>query len=423
MKSKVKKLKGTAREIKVEIPRDTVDAMFDSVLTDIKSSVNIPGFRRGKAPMDIVRKNYGAEAMDKVKERLIPAAYQQALDEHSISPVSFPEVADVNLALSGELTFTATVDTQPEVGLKKYKGIKVSTEKVKVTDDEVSKAIDHLRAQHAEFIEADRPVEKGDFAVCDVETFMDGSVISGKRENMWVEADEEASLLGMGKELIGMKKGETKEIDVTLPGNYPDKKYAGKKAVFKTVVKDVKEKKLPEADAELAAKFGKKDMEEVRGEIRSQLLERKEANARIGMKNQIMEQLLKKHPVEAPGTMVDRQLKVLMEKAENELLQKGVGKEAIGAHKDKLEKQLRVEAENKVKLYFILEGIAEKEKISVSEEDVDGWLGNLSAAYNKDFEEIKKYYEEHDLIAGLREQLREEKTLDFLLDEAVISEK
>jgi len=227
----------------------------------------------------------------------------------------------------------------------------------------------------------------------------------------------------MGEELCGMKKGDKKDVEVTLPENYADKKYAGKKAVFKVEIKETKEKKLPELDDELAKKLGKNTMGEAREEIRTQLMERKEASSEIAMKNQILEQLFKKHPMDLPASIVERQLKVLMQKAENELAQKGVNKETIESHKEGLRAQLLKEAENKVRAYFILDAIADLEKIDVTDEEMDNWLKSLADSYNQPFDNVKKYYQDHDLLGGLKEQLREEKTLDFLLAEAVITEK
>ena len=423
MKSKMKKLKGTTRQFEIEMPKEMVDKVFDETLEDIRKNTSMPGFRQGKAPMDMIRKKHNQDAVDEVKRRLIPEGYQIALEEHDIRPVSYPEVSDVDISLNGTLVFKAVVDAHPEVKLQKYKALKVNIEKVSVSDKEVTEALERVRGMYAEFTDTDRPLERGDFGICDVETEMDGKIISQKRENMWIEADKEASMLGMGEELIGLKKGDSKDIDTTLPDGYPDKKYAGKKAVFKVQIKETKEKKLPELDDELAKKMGKEKIEELRDELKSQLLQRKEADARIVMKNQIMEQLLKKHSFDMPATMVERQLKVLMERAENDLRSKGVSNEAIEEHKEKLKKQLAKEAENKVCLYFILDVIADQEKVEVTDEEEDEWLKSLAASYSQPFDKVKKYYQDNNLLDGLKEQLREDKTLDLLLEEATITKK
>ena len=423
MKCSVKKLKDASCELSIELSKETVEEVFERVFHEISKEAKVPGFRPGKVPMDIIRQNYQADAMDEVKRRLIPEAYQEALEEHSIQPLSYPEVGDINLSLTGKLTFKAKVDTHPKVNVRKYKGLKVTTEKIKVDDEEVTETLSRLQNMNAEFVDIDTPLKKGDFAICDVETSMEGKIISKKRENMWIEINKDASMLGMGEDLCGMEKADKKDIEAELPEKYPDEKYAGKKAVFHIEVKETKEKKLPELNDEFAKKIGKDTIKEAREEIKNELLSKKEVNVKIDMKNQIMKQLIDGDKMELPGSMVSRQLKVLMERAENELKQKGVSEKDIGDHREKLKAQLTEEAENKVKIYFLLDKIAGNEGITVSDEDVDGWIKNLAGTYNKPFDEVKKYHVEHNLIGGLIEQLREEKTLDFILSKAVISEK
>jgi len=417
MKSKVTKLEGTAKQFDVEMPKSAVDETFKEVLADIQRTATLPGFRKGKVPLDIIQKKYAEDADNELKRRLIPVVYQAVLKEHDVTPVGYPEVWDVNVSEKG-LAFKAKVDAYPRVDLGRYTAFKVNISKISVTDKEVDDCVERFRNMQADFTDIEGPLKKGDFAIAEVETFSDGKAISKKRENMWIEVSKEASLLGMGEKLEGLKKGDKKEIKVTLPEKYPDEKYAGKEALFKVEIKETKQKKLPVLNDEFAAKIGSATMPDVREEVKKQLLERKEADLKVSMKNQIMEQLLKKHSFDLPLSMVRRQLKVLTERAEEELKSKGVDRKVIEEHKEKLGKSLKTEAENKVKLYFILDKIAGIEKISVSVEDVDDWIKVLADSYQKPFEEVKKYYAEHDLIGGLQEQLREEKTLDFLLEKA-----
>ncbi len=423
MKSKMTKLDGTSRQFNVEVAKEDVNKMFDEVLADIRKEAVVPGFRKGNAPMDMIRKNYMKDAEDEVKRRLIPEAYQRALDEHDSTPVSYPEVWDVKLEVSGAMTFKAKADMQPEVQVANYKGIKVRKDKARVSDDEINEALSRIRNMFAEMADVDRPVQKGDFSVCDAEMFIDGQSVSKKRENMFVEADKDASFFGIGEELCGLSKGDLKDIEITLPENYPDKKFAGKKALFKLAIKGVKEKKVPALDDELAKKMGKENIEDVRKEVSVRIFESKEEEKKVSMKDQIVEFLLKKYSFDLPPTMVNRQLEVLLAKAEEDLASKGIEKSAIESNREDLKKKLLDDAKDKVKLYFILDKIAEQESIAVSAEDSDEWLKALAASLNRPFESVSKYYEEHDLIGGLNEQLREEKTLGFLLDEALVTEK
>lgn len=420
MKSKIKKLDGTAHEFEIEASAEAVEKVYAEVLEDIRKKASIPGFREGKAPADIVSKKYNEDVQEEMKRRLVPEHYQKALDTHEVTPVSFPEISEVSMGPSGVLKFKARVDAHPEFKLGKYKMLKVNGQKIHLEEAEVEKTISTFRSMHAEFDEKEGPIEKGDFGICDVETFMDGQAIAKKRENMWVEADEESSMLGMGKELCGLDKGATKDIDVTLPEDYPDKKYAGKKAVLKIKVKDIRVKKLPELDDDLAKKSGYENVETLREGFRTLLMDNKKNDNDADMKKQIVETLISKHSFALPDSMVKRQYKVLMDSAENELLKKGISKEDIEAHKKTMVSQIQKDAQDKVKLHFILTEIADREDIIVEEEEVDKWLRSIAESYQKSFDEVKKYYEENDLIGGMAEQIRETKTLDLLLSEAEI---
>lgn len=423
MKSKLTKLEGTGRQFNIEVTKELVSKAFDEVLEDIRKEATIPGFRQGKAPLDMIKKNFMKDAEEEVKRRLIPDAYQRALEDHGVTPVSYPEIWDIKMELSGTMSFKAKTDAAPEFDLAKYKEIKVKKEKISVDDKELDEALLRIRNMFAELADVDRVIKKGDFGVCDVETMIDGKPVAKKRENMMVEADKESSMLGMGEQIIGLSKGDKKEIVVDLPENYPDKKFAGKKAVLNVEVKGVKEKNVPELNDQLAAKLGKENVEGLRNEIKDRILSSKEDEAKIAMKDQIVEYLLKKHSFDLPPTMVKRQLEILTSRAEEELAQHGLDKEAIESKRPELQKKLAEDAKDKVKLYFLLDRIAEKESISVSGEDADEWLKALAASLNRPYENVKKYYEDHDLIGGLMEQLREEKALGFLLEEASVEEK
>ncbi|HNX91345.1 MAG TPA: trigger factor [Candidatus Omnitrophota bacterium] len=423
MKSKLKKLNGTSRQFDITLSKDRVKEEAAKVLSDIAKEVTIPGFRKGKAPEDLVYKNYKDDVYDEVKKRIIPLAYQNALEEHKIDPISYPELSDVAMDKDGGMSFVAKVDVYPEFKIAKYEGIKINSEKTDVSEKEVTEAIERIQNVYAEFETVDRPVKKGDFSVCSIEAFVGDKVISKKRDKVWIEANKESSMLGLGEEIVGLKVGEAKDIEVDLPADYPDKNYAGKKAMFKVEVKEVREKKLPQANDELAQKLNVESLEKLKEQMKNQILETKKNGNQNKMKAQVAKYLIDKHSFDLPETMVRRQLEVLVRNAEEELMRKGVDEKTIMAHKDKLKEQLQKEAENKVKLYFVLEQISKEEKIEISDDDVDNWLKSVAEHYNKPVDEVKKYYEENDLLGGVREQLREEKALDRLIEKAAVTTK
>ena len=308
------------------------------------------------------------------------------------------------------------------IKLKKYKGIEVTKNRISVSKEEKDEAIERLRNMYVAHRDADRPVRKGDYAVCDIEAFGEGKPISKKNNNLWILADKEASLLGMGEELIGLTKGQMEEIDTTLPENYPDKKYAGKRAMFKILVNGVKEKVLPEIDNDFCKKLNVENVEALAREIESQLFLRKENDLKIRMKNQILERLLKDTRFAVPSSLVKRQKEIFIKQLKDELLRKGVQEDDVLKKEKEFSIKMEKDAESRVRVYFILDDIARKENIDVTDEDIEGRIKNVAIQTGKPFEEVKKYYEKENLLGGLAEEIKETKVLDFLLKKAEIKE-
>lgn len=422
MKSKIKHIEECVKFFKIEVPHETVKQAVEEVYKSIKKVAKIPGFRPGSAPQDLLEKHFCKDAKEEVLKRLVPEGYQKALETHKIIPVGLPKICNIDFDEAKPLTFEAEVDSRPNTRLKNYKGIRITKKRIAVTQDEVSDALERLRSAYAAHENVDRPVKKGDYAICDVEAFADGAAISKKNQNMWIQADKEASLLGLGEELVGLTKGQSKEIDTKLPENYPDKKYAGKSAKFKIVVNSVKEKILPPVDEAFAGKLNSESPEALKKEIESQLFLRKENALKVDLENQILDKFLKEAKFSVPPGLVKRQKEVLAKRLEMELVQKGMEKNEAQKKANEFDSKLDGDAKNRVKIYFILDDIAVKEKIDVNDKDIDDRFKSIAASAGKPAEEVRKYYEKENLLGGLAEEIKEMKVLEFLLKHAEISE-
>jgi len=422
MKTKANRNNNCECHFEVEIPADVVDRAFGEVYKEIKKYAKIPGFRPGQAPQDLLEKYHGEHAKDEVLKRLIPLGYRQTLADRKIDAVGLPEISDIVFNEGKALSFKGKVDSRPKLKLKNYKNLKVTSESTDVKEEEVESAIKRLQGMHAQFepVKEKRPLKKDDYATCDVEAFINGKAISKKHENMWIEVNKEASLLGMGEKLIGANTGDLREIETELPKDYPDKKYAGQKALFKIQIKEIKEKKLPKLDNEFAKDLGVQTIEKFKEGVRDQLRQKKESNNRVNMKNQIIDKLLKECNVAVPPLMVTRQYEVLMKRMEEELLTKGIPKDAVSEKKKELEPKLKIDAENQVRIYFMLEAIAVKENVKVDPKNLDKRFEEIGRMSQQDAKTVREYYEKNNLIDGLLVQLREEKTLDWLLGHAEI---
>lgn len=420
MKSKVKNIDKCGRLLEIEISEEIVRKATEEVYKEIKAQAKVPGFRVGAAPDDLLDKYYSKDAEERILKLLIPESYKRALDEHKVEPIALPEVSDIVFAKDKKLTFKAKVEVRPELKLKNYRSIKVKKQKVSVEEKEVEEALKRLREMKAQFtpVTEKRPVEKGDYVICDIEAYVDSKAISKKHENMWVAAEKDASMLGLGEYLVGANAGETKEINADLPAKYPDKKYAGKKADFKISVKEIKKKNLPALDDNFAKDLGKENLQALKEEVESQLKAKKEANAKIEMENQILDKLLKDYRFDVPSSIVKRQFEALLERARQELLSKGLQKDIIDKELKNYEPRLMEDAKNKVKIYFMLDEICHKEKINIGEDDIKKRLEGIARISGQGYDTVRAYYEKHDLMQGLGEELKEEAALNWLLSVA-----
>jgi trigger factor len=408
----------------VEVSPQAIARVYDEVLGDIARVANIPGFRVGKAPLDMVRIRYAKDAREEVLKRLIPQAYKRALQEHGVSPVSVPDISEVVFEDDKPLTFKARVDTRPKFKIREYKGIALEKKKVSVTDADIDKTVQNLRELNAKYMAVEgRAVSMGDYVVSDLECFVDGKSIHKKRENLWLAVDKESFLPGLSEKIVGMNKSESRNIELTLPDKYPDKAVAGKKAVYTVLVKEIKQRALPELNDDFAKELGKKDMIELRKEVAREMEEHARVNADVDAENQLLNKLMDDNVFKVPSGFVARQLENMVEDAKRRLSEKGFKKEELDKKDDEFKERFRKDAERQVRLLFVLDEIANKEHIVVSEDDLNGAYRAISSRTGKKEEEVRAYYESQELVDSLSEKIREGKTIRFLMDSAKITEK
>ena len=423
MKIRIKNIEECTKLFHIEVPEELVKRITEEIYQDIKKVANIPGFRVGSAPRDLLEKHHSKTVEEEVLKRLIPEGYKKALGTHKIVPVGVPQISGINIQKGKPLTFQAQVDVRPNTRLRNYKRIKVRKKRISASEEEVDETLLRLRNMYAKHNDVSRPIKKGDYAVCNVEAYIDGVLITKKNKDMWILADKETSLLGMGEHLLGLEKGQEKEIDATLPENYPDKKYAGKHAKFKVVINEVKEKELPALDDAFAKTMNCENIDTLKKNIESQLFMKKESDLKVSMQNQILERLLRENKFSVPSNLANRQKQALAKSLETELLRKGIRKDEIKKRIKDMDPNLEKDAKDKVCIYFMLDDIAVKEKIEVDDKDLDEKLAAISASTGQPAEGVKEYYEKENLLGGLLEQIKEDKVLDFLLKQADITEE
>jgi len=423
VKTKAKATEECTTVFEIEVQKETIDKAFDEVYAEITKVANIPGFRAGKAPKELVKKHYAGDAKSEVLKRLIPQAYADALREHNINPIGLPEISEVKFENEDILSFKAKVDTRPKFKLKNYKGIKIEKKKAVVKDEEVEKVLQNLREMSAKYITVeDRPVQMGDCVVSDLECSVEGKPVHKKRENLWLYVEKDSVVPGLSEKIVGMNKGEEKDVEVALPEKYPDKNLAGKPAVYRIKAKEIKLRQLPNLDDEFAKELGKESFEDLKKEVTAELEARAKASADIDVENQLLGKLADENTFAVPSSFVARQLDFMIEDAKRHLLEKGFKKEDLDKKDNEFKEKFKNDAVRKVRLLFILDQIARDENIDVTDEELGEAYKSISAQSGKSEEEVKDYYDREDMVDSLKDRLREGKTMEFLLQNAQIVE-
>lgn len=405
MKTDIKKIGECKRLLKIELPRNVVHEKFTEVYAEIKAKASIPGFRVGKAPQDLLERYYNKTAINEVTQRLISESLEMAIKDINLTPIGLPQIKDVKLEGKSAFSFKAEIEIRPQVKLKNYKNLKVKRKKVEVSNKDVQEALLHLQQMNAQLHPVTgRVAQKGDWLLCDCKSFKGDNQVEEK-ENVWIALEEAKNSKEFVEGLVGASTGETKTIKE-------------KEIIYSIRIKEIKEKSLRALDDSFAQDVGKcKNLAELKELIRNDLIRRNEVRVKLDVKNQILEQLLKNNVFSCPSSLIENELKHLVNEAKLRLVYQGVDKEEIISQEERMKDELREEAERRVRLSFILDKIAREEEIYVSPKELENELKLIEEKTEQNINLQQK-----DLIDSLRFQLREEKTINFLLQEAKISE-
>lgn len=423
MTAKIKSVEECTSLLEIDVPAKDIEKAFGEVYAEMTKYANIPGFRVGKAPKELVKQHYGKSAKEEVLKRLVPEAYRSAVLEHNINPIGMPEISDVIFDGEGKLSFKAKVNTRPVFKLKNYKGIKVEKKPAKICDDDINKMLENLREANAKYVSVeDRPAQMGDYVVSDMDCSVDGKPVHKTRENLWLLLEKDSLVPGLSEKIAGMNKGEERDIEVPFPEKHPDKTVAGKLAKYHIKAKEIKKRELPELNDEFAKIFGKENMEELKKEISKELEARAKVNAEIDAENQVLSKIIGDNTFAVPPSFVSRQLDFMVEDAKRHLMQKGFKKEDLDGKDGEFKEKFKDEAVRKVRLLFILSDIAGQEKIEASDEDLNDAYKAISAQAGKSEQEVRDYYIKEDLTDDLRDKIREGKVIQFLIKNADVKE-
>jgi len=383
---------------------------------------NIPGFRRGKAPRSIIERYYGEQVFyEDAINYVCPEAYDEAIKENNIHPVDRPEI-DIKQIGSGEnLIFTAKVTVKPEVELGEYKGVEVKKAEVVVTDDDVENELKRIVERNARLVTVeDRPVQSGDIAVIDFEGFIDGTPFEGgKGENYNLVIGSGQFIPGFEDQLIGANAGDEVDVNVTFPEDYGNKELAGKPALFKVKVNEIKFKELPVVDDEFAKDVSEfETLDEYKADLRKKLTEAAEHRAKHETEEKVIEKVVENAVVDIPRVMVERQIDNLVYDLDLRLRYQGMNLKSYleyqGIDESSFREQFSERAEKEVKTQLVIEKIKEVENIDASEEEMKEEIKKLAENYKEEPEAFENRLKEEDKDY-IKDNLIVRKTIDFLL--------
>ncbi len=426
MSLQVEKLEKNMAKLTIEVSAEEFEEAIQKAYLKNRGKITIPGFRKGKAPRKMIEKMYGAGIFyeDAVND-LLPEAYDKEVEACDLEIVSQPKIDVTQVEAGQPLIFTAEVALKPEVKLGEYKGIEVEKKNIEVTEEEIQAEIDKERENNSRVIDVDdRAVENGDMVKLDFEGFVDGVAFEGgKGEDYDLTIGSGSFIPGFEEQLVGVKIGEDTEVNVTFPEEYHAPELAGKAAVFKCKVNEIKVKELPEADDDFAKDVSEFDtLDEYKEDVKKNLTEKKEKEAKTAKEMAVVEKIVENAEMEIPDPMVDEQVRRMADDFANRIQSQGLSVEQYfqftGMTAEKLLEQMRPEAVKRIQNSLVLEAVAEAEQIEISDERLEEELVKMAEAYKMELDKLKEMVSE-DAKAQIKKDLAVQEAVDLVRDAAV----
>jgi len=427
MDAQVEEVGPCKRLLKIQVPKEDIAERIQEGLEELRNTVQIPGFRRGRAPIRLVEKRFGEQVREDVKNSLTSECFEEAVQEHKLVPLTQPQFDNVEFDPEKPFSFEATFEIQPTINLEEYKGLKLVRRSAEPADDEVVGQLANLRLRRAELrVVEDGAIEDLDVIICDAVAAVEG-------EPIWQDENVEVFVAkgivggfyaqGLLEKLRGAKSGEQREVSILVPQNFEQEDLRGKEATLTLTIREIKRPVLPELDEEFAKALDFESLEELREEVKRQVRIQKRQAAERDLLTQLENQLIEKAPFEVPedytSEMTDRWLKRMY----YGLLTRGVSQEEIEKNMADLRSASAKMAERHLRLSLILEHVANKERIFATEDEVAQQIEVIARAYKQPAPRIARRLKDDGSIDDLRAKIRESKTMQFLLENAEIEDE
>lgn len=428
MSLQVEKLEKNMAKLTIEVPAEEFDAAIKNAYNKNKNKFSIPGFRKGKAPLAMLEKMYGAGIFyEDAANEVIDASYPKAAEESKEEIVSTPEIKVTQIEKGKAFIYEATVALKPEVTLGEYKGVEVKKAEAVVTDEDVENELTAARKKNGRLIDVeDGAIEDGDNTIIDFTGYIDDKTFDGGAGTDYpLVIGSHSFIEGFEDQLIGKKKGETCDVNVTFPAEYHADELAGKPAKFVVTIKEVKRNELPELNDEFASEVSDFDtLDEYKADIRKKLQEKKEQDAKVENENNVIEKVVENAQMELPQPMVDTQAREMVENYARRLQSQGLNindyMKYTGMTPEKLMEQMRPEAEKRIKTRLVLEKVVEVENVEVSDEKLDEQINEIAAFYKLEGAKLKEMMGEREK-EQIREDLKVQAAIDLLVEQAKLA--
>ena len=419
----VEQLAPCKKLMRVEVEAQKVDETFETVTKDFRREARLPGFRPGKAPREMVVRMYDKEIQQEAKKKLISEAYRKAVEEQKLDVLGRPDIEEIQFSRGQPLQFAATIETAPEFELPEYKGLPVRREVRSVSEADVERAVNLLREQRVSYKTVERPVATGDIAVVNYTGTCEGKSILEiaptakgltEHKNFWVEAKPGSFIPGFAEQLMGAKAGDKRTVNVDFPADFVTPQLSGKKGIYEVELVEVKEKVLPPLDEALAKAYEAESVEKLQAGVRRDLENELKYKQSKAARNDLVRALLGRVNFDLPETAVAQETRNVVYDLVQENAQRGVPRDVIEKQKEQIYSAATHNAKERVKVQFLLQKIAEKEDIKVSQEEIGRRVTHLAGLYRIPPEKFLKDLQKRNGLIEIYDQVMNEKVIDLL---------
>jgi trigger factor len=421
---KMEEISLVKKKLSFEIPWSEVKEELDAVYRDVGKKAKIKGFRPGKIPRKVLESHFKGHAEEETITNIINKYYWQTLEDKGIMALSRPDITQDGFKENTNFSFTASFETEPDFEPKGYNGIELEKEKIQITESDLENRLKEIRQMFAtmEEVKDNRAITMGDYVTFDFAGSLDGeSPKELKADNYLLELGSKRFIPGFEEQLVGMKNSETKAINVKFPEDYQENKFAGKDVIFTVTIKDIKEKKLPEIDENFIKNFDKyNSLDDLKNDVCKALEQDCQRLTETNLQNKIMEIILKENDFEVPPSLIEKQIFYMMADTQKRMTSAGMDENSAMELSFKMHDKFKEEAEKVVKSFLLLKKIAQKEAIQVEEADLDQHIRELAAKHGRDYEQIRKAFEQEERKDNLKTELIQKKVFDFIEQKANI---